>query len=279
MKWRRRGPPLPRMPASRPEQYADLTGLWTWADDSGLEVDALGGEPGVYSARYGGPGLSDRDRYLRLLTALAALPQAPRTARFRCVVAIASPLAAPFTRSRAGRRCDCRRAARGAMALAMTRSFMCLNMGRRWLNCRGEVKNRISHRGRPAPTPPGCWRRCSTGCREGAMKKLINRPQDAATDALHGLQCAHADLLRVHFDPTFLSCAPMRRWRARWRLSPAAAAATNPCTPALSARACWTPPAPAPSSHRLRPTRWWPPRALSMAAPACCTSSRITRAT
>jgi XTP/dITP diphosphohydrolase len=72
-------------------QYADLTGLWTWADDSGLEVDALDGEPGVYSARYGGPGLSDRDRYLRLLAALAQRPGAARSARFRCVVAIAAP--------------------------------------------------------------------------------------------------------------------------------------------------------------------------------------------
>jgi XTP/dITP diphosphohydrolase len=73
------------------EQYANLTGLWTWADDSGLEVDALGGKPGVYSARFGGPGLSDRDRYLHLLAALRALPNAVRTARFRCVVAIAAP--------------------------------------------------------------------------------------------------------------------------------------------------------------------------------------------
>lgn len=72
-------------------EYAALTGLWTWADDSGLEVDALNGEPGVYSARYGGPGLSDRDRYLRLLARLRDIPPAARTARFRCVVAIAAP--------------------------------------------------------------------------------------------------------------------------------------------------------------------------------------------
>ena len=71
--------------------YASLTGLWTWADDSGLEVDALGGRPGVLSARYGGPGLSDRDRYLKLLGELTGVPAAERTARFHCVVAVALP--------------------------------------------------------------------------------------------------------------------------------------------------------------------------------------------
>nr|MCU0510414.1 non-canonical purine NTP pyrophosphatase [Anaerolineae bacterium] len=51
-------------------QYAELSGLWTWADDSGLEVDALGGAPGVYSARYAGEGATDADRYRKLLDAL-----------------------------------------------------------------------------------------------------------------------------------------------------------------------------------------------------------------
>jgi XTP/dITP diphosphohydrolase len=71
--------------------YARHTGLLTWADDSGLEVDALGGRPGVYSARFGGPGLSDRDRFQKLLLELRDVPYAHRTARFRCVVAIAVP--------------------------------------------------------------------------------------------------------------------------------------------------------------------------------------------
>ena len=52
------------------ESYAAMTGLLTWADDSGLEVDALGGRPGVYSARFGGPGLNDRQRFERLLATL-----------------------------------------------------------------------------------------------------------------------------------------------------------------------------------------------------------------
>lgn len=71
--------------------YAGLTGLWTWADDSGLEIDALDGRPGVYSARYGGKGLTDADRYRKVLDEMAQVPDAQRTARFRCVVAIAQP--------------------------------------------------------------------------------------------------------------------------------------------------------------------------------------------
>ncbi len=61
------------------------------ADDSGIEVDALGGAPGVYSARYGGPGLDDRARVDLLLRELAGVPLAARTARFRAVVVVSGP--------------------------------------------------------------------------------------------------------------------------------------------------------------------------------------------
>ncbi|MCX6029214.1 MAG: RdgB/HAM1 family non-canonical purine NTP pyrophosphatase [Chloroflexi bacterium] len=71
--------------------YARASGLWTWADDSGLEVDALGGAPGVYSSRYTGPGASDADRYRKLLDALTGVSWDKRTARFRCTVALAIP--------------------------------------------------------------------------------------------------------------------------------------------------------------------------------------------
>jgi XTP/dITP diphosphohydrolase len=65
--------------------------LLSLADDSGLEVDALGGEPGTLSARYAGEGASDEDRVSYLLTKLEGVPEEKRTARFRCVIAIATP--------------------------------------------------------------------------------------------------------------------------------------------------------------------------------------------
>ena len=67
---------------------ARLTGLPALADDSGLEVDALGGEPGVYSARYAGPDASDRDNLELLLQRLGNTPPEGRGARFRCVIAL-----------------------------------------------------------------------------------------------------------------------------------------------------------------------------------------------
>lgn len=81
-------------------EYAALSGILTLADDSGLEVDALGGEPGVRSARYGGDACnSDGDRVDLLLKNLENIPWEERTARFRCVIAVAkSPLAPLYER-------------------------------------------------------------------------------------------------------------------------------------------------------------------------------------
>lgn len=72
------------------QAYAQASGLPAFADDSGLMVDALGGRPGVYSARYGGP--TDRDRYMKLLGELESVPDDQRTARFVCVSAVVDPV-------------------------------------------------------------------------------------------------------------------------------------------------------------------------------------------
>ena len=73
--------------------YASQTRLWTLADDSGLEVDALGGRPGVFSARYAGPAATYEERMAKLLGELAAARDRERRARFVCVIAVAPPSA------------------------------------------------------------------------------------------------------------------------------------------------------------------------------------------
>ncbi|HEV3463431.1 MAG TPA: RdgB/HAM1 family non-canonical purine NTP pyrophosphatase [Actinomycetota bacterium] len=71
--------------------YAAWSGMAAVADDSGLEVDALGGAPGVRSARYAGPGASDRANLDKLLAALEGVPPERRTARFRCAAVLVDP--------------------------------------------------------------------------------------------------------------------------------------------------------------------------------------------
>jgi XTP/dITP diphosphohydrolase len=67
---------------------AQATGLWALADDTGLEVDALHGEPGVMSARYSGPGATYQSNCEKLLREMAAVPDGQRQARFRCVLCL-----------------------------------------------------------------------------------------------------------------------------------------------------------------------------------------------
>jgi XTP/dITP diphosphohydrolase len=71
--------------------YAEALNLPALADDSGLEIDALGGEPGVYSARWAGEQTSYPERFRLLFERLRGLPPDARTARYRCVIALAEP--------------------------------------------------------------------------------------------------------------------------------------------------------------------------------------------
>ena len=76
---------------SKAVYYATLAGLPTLADDSGLEVDALGGRPGVRTRRYAGESATDEDNNAFLLRELAGVPAEQRTARYRCVLVLAEP--------------------------------------------------------------------------------------------------------------------------------------------------------------------------------------------
>lgn len=67
------------------------TGLPALADDSGLEVDALGGEPGIFSARFAGPGATDEENNARLLAAMEGVPPGRRRARYRAAVVVVTP--------------------------------------------------------------------------------------------------------------------------------------------------------------------------------------------
>ena len=76
---------------AKAEAYARQSGLLTLADDSGLQVDALGGEPGVHSKRYAGANKSDAERIAFLLAKLRDVPPGKRAADFRCAIALATP--------------------------------------------------------------------------------------------------------------------------------------------------------------------------------------------
>jgi XTP/dITP diphosphohydrolase len=69
---------------------AAVAGLPALADDSGIEVDALNGRPGIYSARYAGEGASDQDNLLKMLAEMHGIPETKRTARYQCVIALVS---------------------------------------------------------------------------------------------------------------------------------------------------------------------------------------------
>ncbi|MFQ5600933.1 MAG: XTP/dITP diphosphatase [Candidatus Krumholzibacteriia bacterium] len=123
------------------------TGLPTLADDSGLEVDALDGAPGVRSARWAGDGCTYADNNAKLLRELGDLPEARRTARFRCVMALALPDAdVQMYEGRIEGRIL--RDKRGTSGFGYDPVFYVPELGRTLAELPLEQKNAISHRGR-----------------------------------------------------------------------------------------------------------------------------------
>ncbi len=127
--------------------FARASGLVALADDSGLEVDALGGAPGVHSARYAGPGASDADRYRRLLAALAGVPLGQRSARFRCVVAVATP-AGDVELAEGVCEGEIAFEPLGEHGFGYDPVFQVAGVGRRMAELPPDLKNQLSHRGR-----------------------------------------------------------------------------------------------------------------------------------
>ncbi|MBI4346463.1 MAG: RdgB/HAM1 family non-canonical purine NTP pyrophosphatase [Elusimicrobia bacterium] len=126
---------------------ARASGLWTLADDTGLEVAALGGEPGVRSARYAGDGCDYEANNVKLLGALEGLPDDRRQAAFRCVMALASPDGRVILEEgkvegviTAG--------LRGAGGFGYDPLFLLPDEGRTLAELSVQEKNRISHRSR-----------------------------------------------------------------------------------------------------------------------------------
>ena len=129
--------------------FAKASGLVALADDSGIEVDALGGEPGPLSARFGGEVISDGERVALLLERLAGVPPEGRSARFRCLIAVARP---------EGRvdlfegRCEGRVAVepRGESGFGYDPVFLLPDRGLTMAELPPNEKNAVSHRGRAA---------------------------------------------------------------------------------------------------------------------------------
>lgn len=123
------------------------TGRLALADDSGLEVDYLGGAPGVHSARFAGGGHNDRANNEKLLKLLSGVPAEKRSARFRCVVAVATPEGRVFT---AEGTCEgiITTEPRGEGGFGYDPLFLVPEYGKTFAELEPAVKNRISHRGR-----------------------------------------------------------------------------------------------------------------------------------
>jgi XTP/dITP diphosphohydrolase len=134
---------------SKAEFYSALSGLITIADDSGLEVDALGGEPGIRSSRYAGDNASDIDRVNFLLNKFSGIPCENRGARFRCVIAVAVPGSSTKTFEGECRGCIAV-APRGENGFGYDPIFYLPEYGKTIAEVTSELKNEISHRGRAA---------------------------------------------------------------------------------------------------------------------------------
>jgi XTP/dITP diphosphohydrolase len=149
--------------AAKASAAARASGLAALADDSGLEVAALGAAPGPRSARYGGPGLDDAGRSTHLLEALARTGSSDRSARFVCVAALARP-GAEVALARGECRGRILAEPRGAAGFGYDPVFQPDGYAASLAELPPELKNRISHRARAVAALGPALERAFGGC-------------------------------------------------------------------------------------------------------------------
>lgn len=129
------------------QAVVEVTGKMALADDSGLEVDALQGKPGIRSARFAGEGATDHEKNLKLLRLMEKVPDDERGATFVCSVAIAGP-GGMLKVVEGSCRGNIIREQRGGGGFGYDPIFIPFGYNQTFADLHPEVKNRISHRGR-----------------------------------------------------------------------------------------------------------------------------------
>jgi XTP/dITP diphosphohydrolase len=142
------GPSFAKNAAKKASETARRLSLWTLGEDSGLEVAALGGAPGIYSARFSGPGATDESNNAKLMSELSAVPDERRNARYVCNVALAD--ASGTIRLQVEAYCHGRmtREARGTNGFGYDPYFLIPEYHRTFGELSPAVKRRLSHRAR-----------------------------------------------------------------------------------------------------------------------------------
>jgi XTP/dITP diphosphohydrolase len=131
-------------------EIAKVAGMPCLADDSGLEVDALGGRPGVYSARYAGENATDAQNNAKLLDALSDTSEAQRTARFQCAIALVDELGRELAAAEGACEGRIAREPRGTYGFGYDPLFVPDGDTQTMAELGPETKNEISHRAKAA---------------------------------------------------------------------------------------------------------------------------------
>ncbi|HET8846022.1 MAG TPA: XTP/dITP diphosphatase [Ktedonobacteraceae bacterium] len=131
------------------QAYASTVNMLALADDSGLEIDALGGEPGIYSARFAGRETPYAERFRLILERLQDIPLSQRTARFRCAIALAEP-SGSIQVVEGTIEGVIAQEPRGENGFGYDPIFFVPEFGKTTAEMAPEEKNRVSHRGRAA---------------------------------------------------------------------------------------------------------------------------------